>query len=1337
MKRINYKFFLLFSLINLSSRFCFATIIIDSVTTVASTCTNNGSATIFAYSTPNPTLLYAIVAGPTVLPVQNSNTFTSLFPGNYTARVYDINFDSTETQFQIGGNYQLPKFSLVGSNPTCTGSSDGGITAIADTAFGLLPFVYEMTSPFVLPQQPSPIFPNLTANTYLIRMTDACGNYQTRTAVLSNTGTGLGYNQYFNVPYLSKIGCDTMVMEYYFYLFKEKSNLPLTLYIATATGTTSKTVYGQVLDTINYTPGYFKIVDTIPNLTYGDYLQVSLVDVCGTQSSSNINQVAPFDFDLYYSPVQVNCVATFTATFQLKAYPQYPFDPTAPMIPISFNLVDVSTNTLVDSGTCGLYCGLTIKPQIAGNFYQLTITDGCGQVWTQLIQWPTAGLPEVNVYNSTGCKDSTAALFFYCLNFQSVVNISILSGPPNAFSTKPGYEYNDTISYPKTYSGIAGSYSFKDCPVGYYTFEVTDSCGNTVQGSFYIEDYMVANFLYDWYVKPSCLNNNTLFFNLQLGTPGAVYASFTDVATGLKVAQRTYPAYGVDSITTMFPGTYALEVYYGNYNGSGNYWNASILDTIGTCWVLHDTITIVPYLNSSFVTSTTIYCNGVNYVELIVDTNKGVPPYQYAIISGPQTFAQQDSGIFQINLFGNYLVSIEDNCGNNYTQQITVSSDSFPPIVKNGFLCAGNNVTLSGVASSYFTYIWQYPNGTNVAGDSISFTPFTIADTSLYHITKIVNINGCNDTLFSTYYLSANDSIPQAFAICQGDTVFVGFSAYYLPGIYKDTLTTSIGCDSILITTITYAPLVTDTNAVTICKGDTITAGNNIYLLPGSYTDTVTTTGNCKKVVVTNISYSYILDSVSATICLGDSVIIGNNIYYQAGTYTDTITTAVGCDSIVALSLSLLPLPVETDSVKICNGDSIIIGSNVYSLPGTYIDTVAQINGCKKILITLLSYSYIIDSNITSICTGGFITIGNSVYSEAGIYTDTLISLSGCDSILITTLTLLPLPGSTQVINICKGDSISIGNNTYSQAGVYTDTITTAGGCKELLLTNLTTTFFEDSISAFICAGDTFQIGSNTYTQAGIYTDTLASAFGCDSVITLNLNVTAAATSLTTALICEGDSFMFGNINYTQAGVFTQAIPTSGCDSIATLQLSVTPLPVVTLTVSADTVQVGDTVLLTAAATQQANYFWSGNAVFSNPNAAANTAVINNSAWIYVLTTNVDGCSSLDSVFINIQKSAGDTCDNATLFIPNVFTPNQDGVNDFFEIMVDDIEVNNVKIFNRWGEQLFETSNVKQSWDGSFKGNKCSAGVYFYSVQYINCVDGSRQKRNGNFSLLY
>lgn len=90
-----------------------------------------------------------------------------------------------------------------------------------------------------------------------------------------------------------------------------------------------------------------------------------------------------------------------------------------------------------------------------------------------------------------------------------------------------------------------------------------------------------------------------------------------------------------------------------------------------------------------------------------------------------------------------------------------------------------------------------------------------------------------------------------------------------------------------------------------------------------------------------------------------------------------------------------------------------------------------------------------------------------------------------------------------------------------------------------------------------------------------------------------------------------------------------------------------------------------------------------------------------------------------------------------TLYIPNAFTPNGDGINDRFGVEAQGIKTFNMKIFNRWGELVFESENIKDTWDGTFRGTKItSTDVYVYKVRAMGKNDEEIPEQNGSVTLV-
>lgn len=145
----------------------------------------------------------------------------------------------------------------------------------------------------------------------------------------------------------------------------------------------------------------------------------------------------------------------------------------------------------------------------------------------------------------------------------------------------------------------------------------------------------------------------------------------------------------------------------------------------------------------------------------------------------------------------------------------------------------------------------------------------------------------------------------------------------------------------------------------------------------------------------------------------------------------------------------------------------------------------------------------------------------------------------------------------------------------------------------------------------------------------------------------------------------------------------------------------------------------------------------SDNLNFSNPNAkwawstGANTPTIPVTApGVYYLKVIINGCEVVDSVVVT---------DGCYLNIPNAFTPNGDGINDTYmprPLMVAGATSFKMSIYNRWGQEVFQTSRVDGGgWDGKFNGVLQPEGVYIYMIQAV-FIDGSREEHHGNLTLL-
>jgi gliding motility-associated-like protein len=216
--------------------------------------------------------------------------------------------------------------------------------------------------------------------------------------------------------------------------------------------------------------------------------------------------------------------------------------------------------------------------------------------------------------------------------------------------------------------------------------------------------------------------------------------------------------------------------------------------------------------------------------------------------------------------------------------------------------------------------------------------------------------------------------------------------------------------------------------------------------------------------------------------------------------------------------------------------------------------------------------------------------------------------------------------------------------------------------------------------------------------------------------------------------ICTGDSIIIiptinggnGNINYSwsgpdgytstnpqvkipmakkeEAGTYSLYVEDSmQCNNAINYEVLVTPSPEIAFT-EYDTLWVDPGYLLEAGYGAEF-YQW-------NTGETTEAIVIDSTGRYYVLVTSYDGCKSGNAIQILWGGSP--------FYLPNAFTPNGDGLNDTFGPLprYDYINRYHLSIYNRWGQMIFETTNINNGWDGTYQGSQCMKGAYVYRIVY-------------------
>jgi hypothetical protein len=203
--------------------------------------------------------------------------------------------------------------------------------------------------------------------------------------------------------------------------------------------------------------------------------------------------------------------------------------------------------------------------------------------------------------------------------------------------------------------------------------------------------------------------------------------------------------------------------------------------------------------------------------------------------------------------------------------------------------------------------------------------------------------------------------------------------------------------------------------------------------------------------------------AVATTLCAGDSLVVGANVYDSTGIYTNVFTSQTGCDSTIVTNLTIMPVLESNFADTAC--DIYTWNGIDYTQSGSYIQVLPGTMGCDS-TITLnltINNSYIGIPQDISICSGDSLMIGNSVYNTAGSYTDVLIGQNGCDSTVLTNLIILPELTNTITQTAC--DSFVWNNQTYYQSGIYTQVFQGISGCDSTVELTLTINSINSSIT--------------------------------------------------------------------------------------------------------------------------------------------------------------------------------------------------------------------------------------------------------------------------------
>jgi len=195
---------------------------------------------------------------------------------------------------------------------------------------------------------------------------------------------------------------------------------------------------------------------------------------------------------------------------------------------------------------------------------------------------------------------------------------------------------------------------------------------------------------------------------------------------------------------------------------------------------------------------------------------------------------------------------------------------------------------------------------------------------------------------------------------------------------------------------------------------------------------------------------------------------------------------------------------------------------------------------------------------------------------------------------------------------------------------------------------------------------------------------------------------------------------LFFSVSSTDAGIYTLlATDRVGCTDQKAIELMVSDNPVAAFH-GTDTLEMHTGDVLDAG-TGLSSYHW-------NTGDTTESIVINTEGMYKVEMESPVGCLGSDSVYV---KLVSEEIPEFEIYIPNAFSPNGDGVNDVFRVEADGsrIEDLGLRIYDRWGGEVFSAKGIENGWDGKKAGKYCLGGVYVYKIVFsVDGVPGNKER---------
>lgn len=670
-------------------------------------------------------------------------------------------------------------------------------------------------------------------------------------------------------------------------------------------------------------------------------------------------------------------------------------------------------------------------------------------------------------------------------------------------------------------------------------------------------------------------------------------------------------------------------------------------------------------------------------------------------------------------------------CHSSDTVTVTVIAPPFSVSAgPDASSCTTQNIQLNAVVTgnmvngNAFTYNWSPAatlSATNIANPVASPTVTTsyvvqvasgnckMSDTISVTLGSLnVNATSTNETCFGanngTASVTANGTLPYVYqwsnsAATQNVSGLTG-------GNYSVIVTDNSGCSaSASVTVASTTPIYFSTPAITNVK---CFGGND-----GSID--ITAAGGAG-----NITYLWNIGGTGTT-ATG----------LTANSYTVSATDANGC---VADTTMILAAPAQMNLI--------LISTNITCNPGgagTSITPNAGQDGTASASATggTLPYTFLWNTATADVTPG----INNLV---AGNYAVVVTDANNCSASAAATLT------EPQPMSVTASSMAPLCFNTTN--GTVTANCT--GGTASYVFT----LGFNGSVV------QTNNNGAFASLAAGDYVISVSDANNCVKIANLNLPVPPADEFQfsTTPVSCFGAGYNDGTIIITPISILNQPylyaldgmgnqqlneftnvsggahqlhiINNNGCTTDTTIMVAQPAEATLEIVPGDTTIELGGSIQLNTSfapysASSIVSYTWSPNEGLTCVDCANPTVNSYSKNNDYTLTVTYNGhCTVTATAKVNV---AG----HPEPFVPNAFTPNGDGNNDVFMVFGEGIRSVDLKVFNRWGEKVYESNNQFDGWDGTYKGAIQNTNVFVYEVT-ATYLDGKKMDKKGTVTLV-